>query len=104
MRKHRKLASTRSRRLGLRRSLTLSWTQWRLKRLIRRQRLAQRRLLLLQQAVDSQLLYLKELSQRQLQRQHRLQEMQESREYREQQLLPPSPQPPSMRQLMEETL
>jgi len=53
---------------------------------LRRQRRAQRRLLLLQTEVDSQLLLCKELEQRELQLLHRQQEMAASQAWHQQRL------------------
>ena len=68
--------------LAVRQRSQIWWTCWSQTRIERKQKRAQKRLLLLQLETDHQLLLVKELSQRQQQLEHRQQELQESRAYR----------------------
>lgn len=68
--------------LAMRQRSQIWWTCWSQTRTERKQKRAEKRLLLLQLETDRQLLLVKELSQRQQQLEHRAQELQESRVYR----------------------
>src|SRR6478672_7368302 len=79
-----------SSRLRVTQRLRSSWTRWCLRRNLRQQERAAKRLLLLELERDSQLLQVKELEQRRAQLLHRVTETVDSQEWRRQQAWTPT--------------